>query len=57
MNHEENIKEISKLFQEIKLEILKIENENEKLKQELEMYKAMYNNLSDLVYKSEGKRR
>lgn len=57
MNHEENIEEISKLFQEIKTEILKIENENARLKQELEMYKSMYDNLSSVVYKDKPKKR
>ena len=57
MKYEEHIKEMTKLFQEIKLEIIKIGNENARLKQELEMYKSMYDNLSNIVYKDKPKKR
>lgn len=57
MINDENIKEMTKLFEEIKTEILKIENENARLKQELEMYKSMYDNLSSVVYKDKPKKR
>lgn len=57
MKYDDYIKELTTLLQDIKLEIIKVKSENDKLKEELEMYKTMYNSLSDLVYKNESKKR
>lgn len=57
MKYEECTKEMTRLFQEIKLEIVRLRNENEDLKEELQMYKSMYNTLSEAVYNDKPKKR